>query len=81
MNRRLPLAAILLSLLVLPAHAGSASARMEVSFVVKAACTVSAPGQASTPGVSSPDVSCNDATPFRVAPAAAADGAGWTVTF
>jgi len=81
MNRRLPFAAVLLSLLslpVLPAHAGTAGASMEVSFVVKAACTVEA---ASAGGV--PNVSCNDASPYRVAPAAAmVQGNGaWTVTF
>jgi catabolite regulation protein CreA len=78
MNRRLPFAAILLSLLVLPAHAGTVGASMEVSFVVKAACTVEAAPQGSVP-----NVSCNDASPYRVAPAAAAaQGNGeWTVTF
>lgn len=74
MHCRLPLAAVLLSLLVLPAQAGTASARMEVSFVVKAACVVDAAGQAGMPGVS-----CNAATPYRVAPAAS--GAAWTITF
>jgi len=74
MNRRLPLAALLLSLLVLPAHAGSASARIEVSFVIHAACTVDAPGAASAPLVS-----CSDASLYRVAPAA--NKAAWTVTF
>lgn len=77
MNRRLAFAAALLSLLVLPAHAGSASASMEVSFVVKAACTVEARGAA-------PSVSCNDASLYRVAPAAALAASSdktWTVTF
>jgi hypothetical protein len=73
MNRRLPFAALLLSLLVLPAHAGTASARMEVSFVIHAACTVDAPGAAA------PHVSCSDASLYRVAPAA--NKAAWTVTF
>lgn len=76
MHYRLTFAAALLSLLVLPAQAGTASARMEVSFVVKAACTVSAADQEGKPGVA-----CNEATPFRVAPSAAASGAGWTITF
>ncbi|MBD8671762.1 hypothetical protein IFT60_00140 [Massilia sp. CFBP 13721] len=79
MNLRLPFAALLLSLLVLPAHAGSANARMEVSFVVHAACTVDAPGGGA------PHVSCSDASLYRVAPAVAAAPAGgnaaWTVIF
>jgi hypothetical protein len=78
MNRRLPFAAVvmsLLSLLVLPAHADTASASMEVRFVVRAACTVDAAGQSAMP-----NVSCNDASPYQVAPAAR-DTAAWTVTF
>lgn len=74
MNRRFAFAAALLSLLVLPAHAGTASANMEVSFVVKAACTIEAQAAA-------PSVSCNDASLYHVAPAAAAQSATWTVTF
>jgi hypothetical protein len=75
MNRRLPLAAILLSLLVLPAHAGTASAGIDMRFVVRTACTVNAPGQGAAP-----DIACNDASPYRVAPPAAG-GVAWTVTF
>ena len=77
MIRRVAVAAFLFSSLVLPAHAGIASASMEVSFVVKAACTVEALGAV-------PNVSCNDASPYRVAPALATTVNGdkaWTVTF
>ena len=76
--KRFVLGALLLSTLHLAgsAAAATASATMEVSFVVKAACVVDAADQDGMPGVS-----CNAATPYRVAPAAAASGAAWTITF
>ncbi len=76
MNRCLPLSLVLLSLLVVPAHAGSPNARMEVRFVVKAACTVNLAQPSAMP-----DVACNDASPYRVAPAASQGSAAWSVTF
>lgn len=76
MKRRLLIPAILLSLLVLPAHAGTASAGIEVRFVVMAACTVHAANQATAP-----EIGCNGATPWRVAQSVAGSGAAWTVTF
>ena len=78
MNPRLSLAAVLLSLATLPAQGGAVSARMEVRFVVQAACTVAAAGSGM------PSVACSDASPYRVVAAAAAPApgaAGWTVTF
>jgi hypothetical protein len=79
MNRFIRIAAILLCLPVLPALAGTASAGIEVSFVVKSSCTVEAGAPAQSPA---PSVSCSDASPYRVAPGGSgAQGTAWSVTF
>lgn len=81
MSRYLIPGALLLSLLALPAQAGTANATIQVGFVLTEACTVSASQAA-------PNVSCSHDSPYRLgridasaAQSTAAPGAAWTVYF
>ena len=81
MSRYLIPGALLLSLLALPAQAGTANASMQVGFVLTEACTVSAQSGA-------PNVSCSHDSPSRLGRIDAAaqqetrsGDAAWTVYF
>jgi len=73
--------ALLLSLLALPAQAGTANATMQVGFILTEACTVSAQSGA-------PNVSCSHDSPYRlgridadVQQSQQPTGAAWTIYF
>jgi len=79
MSRYLIPGAVLLSLLALPAQAGTASAAMQVGFVLTNTCTVST--RAGTP-----NVSCSHDSPYRLGRVDAGlqqdrQGAAWSVYF
>lgn len=68
--KRLALAALLFTSVCGTAHAsGSASATMEVSFVIRAACVVQAAGTAAQ---AAPQVECSQGTGYQVVRAQAA---------
>jgi hypothetical protein len=92
--KRIVLGALLLSTLHLGGNAiaATASASMEVSFVVKESCTVQMQDDASG---AAPTVACGHDAPYRVQPQSApqsgapaagqpavqANGQGWQITF